>query len=63
MCIREGSVSRVGCPDPECVKNGDEASEEDVRRVVSEDEVRRWKWLLVKRVVEKGFVGSMQSQQ
>jgi E3 ubiquitin-protein ligase RNF14 len=54
LCIKEGDVSRVCCPDPECVKKGDEAKEEDVRRVVSEDEVRRWKWLLVKRSMEKG---------
>lgn len=54
LCIKEGDVGRVGCPDPECVKKGNEAKEEDVRRVVSDDEIKRWKWLLAKREVEKG---------
>jgi len=53
LCIAEGDVGRVGCPDPQCVKAGREANEEEVRRVVTEDEVRRWKWLREKRELEK----------
>jgi len=53
LCITEGEVSRVGCPDPQCVKEGKEASEDEVRRVVTEEEVRRWKWLRQKKAFEK----------
>ncbi|KAH9947645.1 hypothetical protein B0H21DRAFT_314307 [Amylocystis lapponica] len=53
LCITEGDVGRVGCPDPQCVKDGREANEEEVRRVVTEEEVRRWKWLREKRAIEK----------
>jgi len=49
MCISEGDVGRVGCPDPECVNKMREADEEEVARVVSDAEVRRWKWLREKR--------------
>lgn len=56
LCIAEGDVGRVGCPDPTCVKEGREASEEEVRRVVTEDEVARWAWLREKRMLEKGKV-------
>lgn len=48
-------MSRVGCPDPKCVKEAREASEEEVRRVVTEEEVQRWKWLRQKRLFEKGI--------
>lgn len=54
LCIAEGDIGRVGCPDPQCVKAGLEANEEDVRRVVTEEEVRRWKWLREKRELERG---------
>jgi len=53
LCIKEGDVGRVGCPDPQCVKQGREANEEEVRRVVTEEEVQRWKWLREKRMLEK----------
>ncbi|KZT74831.1 hypothetical protein DAEQUDRAFT_700902 [Daedalea quercina L-15889] len=53
LCITEGDVGHVGCPDPQCVKAGREANEEEVRRVVTEEEVRRWKWLREKRELEK----------
>lgn len=49
-------MNRVGCPDPECVKKGTKASEEDVRRVVSSEEATRWKWLKEKKELEKGIV-------
>lgn len=52
-CIAEGDIGRVGCPDPGCVKAGHEAGEEDVVRVVNEEEVKRWKWLRAKRVLER----------
>ncbi|CCM02196.1 uncharacterized protein FIBRA_04276 [Fibroporia radiculosa] len=54
LCITEGDIGRVGCPDPQCIKSGREANEEEVRRVVTEEEVRRWKWLREKRELEKG---------
>lgn len=54
LCIEEGDVSRVGCPDPECVKQKREANEEEVARVVSGEEVERWRWLKEKRDIEKG---------
>ena len=54
MCIEEGDVSRVGCPDPECVKKGSEVGEEEVARVVTETELQRWKWLKEKRNIERG---------
>ena len=59
MCIREGDVGRVGCPDPGCVKEHREATEEEVRRVVTEEEVLRWKWLRMKRALEKGKASSL----
>jgi E3 ubiquitin-protein ligase RNF14 len=36
------------------VKDGQEASEDEVRRVVTEEEVRRWKWLREKKASERG---------
>lgn len=54
LCIEEGDVGRVGCADPDCVKTGREAQEEEVARVVSEDDLRRWRWLREKRNLERG---------
>ena len=54
MCISEGDVDRVGCPDPECVKKKREADEEEVARVVNDSELRRWKWLREKRNFDRG---------
>lgn len=54
LCIAEGEVGRVGCPDPACVKAGSEAVEEEVARVVTETELQRWRWLREKRNIEKG---------
>ncbi|KAF7339852.1 KH domain protein [Mycena venus] len=51
--IAEGSVEKLGCPDPECVKVGRESAEEEIARVVSEQEVRRWRWLKEKIMFEK----------
>lgn len=53
LCIEEGDVSRVGCPDPACVKQKREADAEEVARVVSDEEVARWRWLKEKRDIEK----------
>ncbi|KZV77620.1 RWD-domain-containing protein [Peniophora sp. CONT] len=53
LYIAEGDISHVGCLDPTCVKEGREADEEEVRRVVTEEEVRRWLWLRQKRVFER----------
>ena len=54
MCITEGDIGRVGCPNPECVKKNREADEEEVARVVSDAEVHRWKWLREKRDFDRG---------
>ena len=54
LCIKEGDVGRVGCPEPGCVKEGRESTEEEVRRVVTEEDVRRWKWLRRKRITDRG---------
>jgi E3 ubiquitin-protein ligase RNF14 len=58
LCIAEGDVARVTCPDPECVKAQREATEDEVRRIVNDEELKRWKWLKEKRMLEKGmFIG------
>ena len=62
LCIAEGDIGRVGCPDQRCVKVGREANEDEVRRVVTEEEVRRWKWLRQKRLMEKGEPFDLESQ-
>jgi RING-type zinc-finger len=54
LYVAEGDTIRVGCLDPQCVKDGREATEDEVRRVVTEEEVRRWKWLREKRATERG---------
>ncbi|KAH7929072.1 hypothetical protein BV22DRAFT_1102654 [Leucogyrophana mollusca] len=53
LCITEGDVGRVGCPDPDCVKEAREAVEDEVMRVVSEEQVRRWRWLRQKCTLER----------
>ncbi|GLB36376.1 putative RWD [Lyophyllum shimeji] len=53
LCIAEGEVGRVGCPDPACVKENREADAEEVARVVTESEVDRWRWLREKRNLER----------
>ncbi|KAJ3870155.1 hypothetical protein EV359DRAFT_69515 [Lentinula novae-zelandiae] len=53
LCITEGDVLRVGCPDPQCVKEGRQANEEEVARAVSEEAVTRWRWLKEKSMMEK----------
>lgn len=54
LYIAEGDVAHVGCLSPQCVKDGREATEDEVRRVVTEEEVRRWKWLREKKASERG---------
>jgi hypothetical protein len=54
LYIAEGDVARVGCLDPQCVKDEREATEDEVRRVVREEEVHRWKWLREKKATERG---------
>ncbi|KAI9512666.1 RWD-domain-containing protein [Russula earlei] len=53
LYITEGDISHVGCLEPQCVKDGQEATEDEVRRVVTEEEVRRWKWLREKKAAER----------
>jgi E3 ubiquitin-protein ligase RNF14 len=54
MLIVEGHVARVGCPDPECLKARHKATEEEVRKVVEEAEMERWKRLTEKFAAESG---------
>ena len=54
LYITEGDIARVGCLSPQCVKDGQVANEDEVRRVVMEAEVRRWKWLREKKTSEIG---------
>ncbi|KAG8697371.1 translation termination inhibitor protein itt1, partial [Ceratobasidium sp. 395] len=68
LSVKEGEVGRVACPGVECTqerekKKGGESEEvggaewEDVvRRVLSEEEVVRWKWLRIKQAAEKDLV-------
>ncbi|KAH0838584.1 hypothetical protein J3R83DRAFT_6905 [Lanmaoa asiatica] len=58
--VKEGQVSHVGCPQPNCgktdAKDADglrEATEDEVRAVLSENELDRWKWLRKKRDIER----------
>lgn len=58
--VKEGQVSHVGCPEPNCGKTdaGDtdgfrEATEDEVRAVLSDSELDRWKWLRKKRDLER----------
>jgi E3 ubiquitin-protein ligase RNF14 len=53
LCITEGDVDRVGCPDPDCVKARTEAQEEEVRRVLPEEKITRLRWLREKRALER----------
>lgn len=55
MCITEGDIRRVGCPHPDCIKANREAEEEEVARVITEEGIRRWKWLREKQMIERGF--------
>ncbi|KAG9314645.1 RWD-domain-containing protein [Chiua virens] len=58
--VKEGQVSHVGCPEPNCGKtdteNTDglrEATEDEVSAVLSETELSRWNWLRKKRDLER----------
>ncbi|KAI5992152.1 hypothetical protein EDD15DRAFT_1035165 [Pisolithus albus] len=53
--VREGEVARVGCPEVGCESNGGfcEATEDELRAVLSEEEVKRWRWLRRKRDLER----------
>ncbi|KAG8748528.1 translation termination inhibitor protein itt1 [Ceratobasidium sp. 414] len=63
LCVSEGEVGKVACPGVECVQEREKNKDEDtvggaewedaVRRVLSEEEVQRWKWLRVKQAAEK----------
>ncbi|EJD55432.1 hypothetical protein AURDEDRAFT_78542 [Auricularia subglabra TFB-10046 SS5] len=53
LSITEGNVAAVGCAEPECVKRGVEAKAEEVRRVVADELVDRWHWLLLKREADR----------
>ncbi|KIK71274.1 hypothetical protein GYMLUDRAFT_211354 [Collybiopsis luxurians FD-317 M1] len=53
LCITEGEIARVTCPDPECVKEGRQVEEEEVARVVPRDAVVRWRWLKEKAMMDK----------
>ena len=58
--VQEGEISHVGCPEPGCGKTNPkgadglrEATEDEVRAVLSENELGRWKWLQKKRDLER----------
>lgn len=55
--VAEGDLTRVGCPDPKCVKDRTEAREEEVRAVVEKDVFERWKYLHDKRAFDSGTNG------
>jgi E3 ubiquitin-protein ligase RNF14 len=57
MCVAEGDVTKVSCPGVECVKaKGDagDIGEDVIRRVLTDEQVARWKWLRIKHAAEKG---------
>lgn len=54
LSISEGDIGKVGCPDPECVKEHKEASENEVSLIVTDKELERWRWLRDKRDAELG---------
>ncbi|KIK97655.1 hypothetical protein PAXRUDRAFT_824707 [Paxillus rubicundulus Ve08.2h10] len=59
--VKEGEIARVGCPEVDCGKEEGEGEtnglretvEEEVRAVLSENEVKRWRWLRKKRDFER----------
>ncbi|KAH7883896.1 hypothetical protein F5I97DRAFT_1813835 [Phlebopus sp. FC_14] len=54
--VKEGDVERVGCPDVSCAQEKEgmrEAVESEVRTVLSDEEVERWRWLRKKRDLER----------
>ncbi|KAG9124332.1 translation termination inhibitor protein itt1 [Ceratobasidium sp. 392] len=63
LSVKEGEVGKVACPGVECTQEREKRKEEDmvggaewedcVRRVLSEEEVTRWKWLRIKQAAEK----------
>ncbi|QRV76297.1 E3 ubiquitin-protein ligase RNF14 [Ceratobasidium sp. AG-Ba] len=66
LCVSEGEVGKVACPGVECVREREKAKGEEtedamsgaewedvVRRVLSEEQVKRWKWLRIKQAAEK----------
>jgi E3 ubiquitin-protein ligase RNF14 len=63
MLIDEGSVMRVGCPDPECLKKQHKALPEEIEKVVAEEDMERWTKLTEKAVVESGLDKSCFPQQ
>lgn len=53
--IREGDVERVMCPEVGCEKDELPVTEEELRVVLTEEEVERWRWLKRKRELERGM--------
>ncbi|KAF8761604.1 RWD protein [Rhizoctonia solani] len=56
MCVSEGDVTKVACPGVECVKaksDVGDVGEDVVRRVLTDEQVARWKWLRIKHAAEK----------
>jgi E3 ubiquitin-protein ligase RNF14 len=59
LSIDEGDIEKIACPDVDCVKKkGKEGSlmveEGELRRLVGDEGVKRWKWLKEKKEIEKG---------
>lgn len=57
--IKEGDVEKVACANAECVKAKRQVGEAEVRMVMSDAEVLRWKWLKLKKAVENGEPASL----
>ncbi|KAJ7106072.1 hypothetical protein C8R43DRAFT_1165425 [Mycena crocata] len=53
LSIAEGNVEKLGCPGPACVSMGRESCEAELARVVSEREIKRWRWLREKISFER----------
>ncbi|KAJ7597283.1 RWD-domain-containing protein, partial [Mycena floridula] len=53
LCIKEGDVERVGCPDSDCIKAKRLVNEEELAQVVNYEEVQRWRWLKEKLAIER----------
>ncbi|KIJ29782.1 hypothetical protein M422DRAFT_36815 [Sphaerobolus stellatus SS14] len=52
-CIAEGNVTKVGCPNIECMKEARGASMKDAKAILSPEQIMRWKRLLQKQEMEK----------
>ncbi|KAI9057190.1 RWD-domain-containing protein [Trametes sanguinea] len=52
QCIKEQDIGRVGCLNQACVEKHQEATEDEVRRVITKEEVAEWKRLRAERALD-----------